>query len=106
MSRKLVVVVSGPVAGGKSLLARTLVARFEGTRLSTREVLMQRLAPDEKPTRQVLQRIGTELDAATAGRWVADRLSRRIYDSRGLVVIDAARISGQIEGLREAFGRE
>ena len=54
-----------------------------------------------------MQRIGAELDAETGGRWVADRLSRRIYESgKKLVVIDSARISGQIDGLREAFGRD
>ena len=74
--------------------------------MSTRELLMPRLAPGEPPTRAALQRIGAELDTATDGRWVADRLSRRIYDADArLVIIDAARISGQIDGLRQAFGR-
>src|SRR4051794_38386794 len=101
MSQLLVVVVSGPVAGGKSALARTLAKRFEGLRLSTRELLMPRLAPGEPPTRQALQRIGAQLDADTDGRWVADRLSRRIFDaSERLVIVDSARIAGQIEGLR------
>ncbi|MGI8576278.1 MAG: adenylosuccinate synthetase [Egibacteraceae bacterium] len=107
MSQLLVVVVSGPVAGGKSSLARALAERFDGVRLSTRELLMPRLAPGEAPTREALQRIGADLDADTEGRWVADRLSRRIFDApQSLVVVDSARIGGQIEGLRRAFGRE
>jgi adenylosuccinate synthase len=102
-----VVVVSGPVAGGKSSLARAVAQRFDGVRLSTRELLMPRLAPGEAPTRPALQRIGAELDFNTDGRWVADRLSRRIFDtSESFVVVDSARIAGQIEGLRRAFGRE
>ncbi len=102
-----IVVVSGPVAGGKSHLARGLASRFGGVRLSTRELLMPALAPGEAPTRAALQRIGAKLDTETDGRWVADRLSRRIYDAgERLVIIDAARIAGQIEGLRRAFGRE
>jgi adenylosuccinate synthase len=106
MARRIVV-VSGPVAGGKSHLARALAKRFDGVRLSTRELLMPGLGPKEPPTRAALQRIGAELDAETDGRWVADRLSRRIYDAeQELVIIDAARIAGQIEGLRRAFGRE
>jgi len=105
--RRTIVVVSGPVAGGKSTLARALATRFGGVRLSTREVLMPRLAPGEAATRQALQRIGADLDAATDGAWVADRLSRRIYDAPGdLVVIDSARIASQLEGMRRAFGRE
>jgi adenylosuccinate synthase len=107
MRQLLVVVVSGPVAGGKSSLARALAERFSWVRFSTRELLMPRLAPGEAPTRKALQRIGAELDAETGGSWVADRLSRRIYESgKQLVVIDSARIAGQIDGVREAFGRD
>jgi adenylosuccinate synthase len=107
VTKRRIVVVSGPVAGGKSHLARALAQRFDGARLSTRELLMPRLAPGETPTRAALQRIGAELDASTDGRWVADRLSRRIYDAdEHLVIVDAARIADQIEGLRRAFGRE
>jgi adenylosuccinate synthase len=66
-----------------------------------------RLKPGEAPTRRALQRIGAELDAATGGAWVADRLSRRIYDANeALVIVDSARIAGQLEGMRRAFGRE
>jgi adenylosuccinate synthase len=107
MSQRLVVVVSGPVAGGKSALAQALADRFAGVRLSTRELLMPRLAPGEAPTREALQRIGAGLDAETDGRWVVDRMSRRIYDApEDLVVIDSARIRGQVDGLRQAFGPE
>src|SRR4051812_8167924 len=106
MARRIVV-VSGPVAGGKSHLARALADRFDGIRFSTRELLLPGLAPKEPPTRAALQRIGADLDASTSGRWVAARLSRRIYDAgQELVIIDAARIPEQVEGLRRAFGRE
>ena len=107
VTQHLIVVVSGPVAGGKSVLARSLADRFDGVRLSTRELLMTRLGPNEPPTRQALQRLGAELDTETGGRWIVDRLSRRIFDApQRLVVIDSARIAGQVEGLRQAFGRE
>lgn len=106
MPERLVVVVSGPVAGGKSLLARALADRFAGTRMSTRDLLMSRLKRGQPATRQALQRIGAALDEETAGAWVVDRLSRRIYDAPGaLVVVDSARTREQIEGLRQAFGR-
>src|SRR5687768_11432801 len=106
MTPRLVVVVSGPVAGGKSSLARTLADRFDGLRLSTRELLMTGLALKEEATRQALQRIGAERDEATGGTWVAERFSRRIFEAEEtLLIIDAARTSGQIEGVRRAFGR-
>jgi adenylosuccinate synthase len=107
VAQRLVVVVSGPVAGGKSVLARRLAQRFAGSRLSTRELLMPILEPGETPSRQRLQQIGTELDDRTGGTWVADRFSRRIFESgTGLVVIDSARIAGQLAGLRSAFSHE
>jgi adenylosuccinate synthase len=107
MIRRRIVVVSGPVAGGKSQLARALADKFDGVRYSTRELLMAELEVGEEPSRSTLQRVGAELDEKTAGRWVADRLSRPIYESAtNLAIIDAARIAGQIEGLRRAFGRE
>lgn len=106
MSERLIVVVSGPVAGGKSLLARSLAARFGGVRMSTRDLLMPQLGDGQQPTRQALQAVGAELDRQTDGRWVVDRLSRRIYDTpERLVVVDSARTREQIEGVRRAFGR-
>lgn len=106
-TERLIVVVSGPVAGGKSSLAKALAARFEGLRLSTRELLMPRLGRGETPTRQALQKIGAELDQETGGSWVADRFSRRIFEAeRELIIIDSVRIPGQVEAMRRAFGAE
>lgn len=99
--------VSGPVAGGKSLLARALAERFGGLRLSTRDLLLPRLGEGEPATRQTLQRVGAQLDVEKQGAWVADGLSRQIYEAHEpLVIIDAARTSEQIERLRESFGRQ
>ena len=106
MTKRLIVVVSGPVAGGKSHLARALADRFDGFRLSTREILLRELGDDE-PTRPTLQRVGAELDNRTDGRWVADGLSTAVFEaSQPLVIIDAVRTADQIEALRRAFGRE
>jgi adenylosuccinate synthase len=105
MSAKLIVVVSGPVAGGKSQLARGLVQRFSGLRLSTSELLTQHLSDGEPPSRKILQRIGAELDQRDPG-WVANGFSRSVFETdKDLVVIDAARIGGQVDALRQAFGR-
>lgn len=102
-----IIVVSGPVAGGKSNLARGLANRFGGIRFSTRDLLLPDLPAGQTPTRKALQQVGAKLDAETDGRWVADRLSRPIYAAEEeLVVVDSARIAGQIEGMRQAFGRE
>lgn len=104
------VVVSGPVAGGKSALARRLEARFNGRRLSTREVLMKRLPIGQPATRSALQQVGTKWDEETGGAWVAEQLGREIWRQRGsgqdLVIVDSARVLGQLEALRTAFGRD
>lgn len=106
MTRRLIVVVSGPVAGGKSELARALATRFGGVRLSTRNILLREFGDDEA-TRPALQRVGAELDLSTDGRWVADRLSTTVYEApERLVIIDAARTANQIAALRRAFGRQ
>jgi adenylosuccinate synthase len=102
-----IIVVSGPVAGGKSNLARGLAHRFGGIRFSTRDLLLPELLEGQQPTRVALQRVGAKLDVDTSGRWVADRLSRPVYAAEEeLVIVDSARIAGQIDGLRRAFGRE
>ena len=107
VNQRLIVVVSGPVASGKSSLAEALVTRFEGVRFSTREILLSELGANGEATRQKLQRIGAQLDESTDGRWVADRLATAIYTaSARLVVIDAARTASQVDGLRHAFGRQ
>jgi len=68
---------------------------------------MPRLSSGEAPTRQKLQQIGNELDADSGGQWVADRFSRAIFESeKRLFIVDSARIAGQVEGLRRAFGDE
>ncbi len=106
MPTKLIVVVSGPVAGGKSQLARELARRFDGLRLSTRELLIPHLADGESSTRQTLQRIGAELDTRTGGTWVADGFSRDVFEAeQPLIIVDSARIAGQVDALRRAFGR-
>jgi adenylosuccinate synthase len=100
------VVVSGRVASGKSSLARDLCEHFRGKRYSTHEMLVQRLGGSE-PGRRPLQEEGERLDRRTKGSWVRDDLAREIYALEGytLAVVDSARILGQINYLRESFGR-
>jgi adenylosuccinate synthase len=100
-----IVVVSGPVASGKSDLARQLCATFNGKRYSTHEMLVRHLGGE--PDRRQLQRAGEKLDRSSKGSWVRDQLSRDIYSLEGyeMAVVDSARIPEQVEYLRESFGR-
>jgi len=101
-----IVVVSGRVASGKSSLADDLCQHFKGKRYSTHAMLVQRLGGDDAGRRS-LQKEGERLDKRTKGSWVRDDLSRDIYALEGyqLAVVDSARILGQIDFLRESFGR-
>lgn len=109
MRRKLVVVTSGPVAGGKSTLAKALAARFEGRRLSTRDLLVELLEPGETPTRARLQAIGDSRDIETDCTWVADGFSKQVFAALqevDVVIIDSVRRVEQVEAIRRAFGRD
>jgi adenylosuccinate synthase len=100
-----IVVVSGRVASGKSGLARQLCESFAGKRYSTHEMLVAQIGGE--PNRRELQQAGERLDRRSKGSWVRDQLSRDIYSLEGyeLAVVDSVRILGQVEYLRESFGR-
>ena len=100
-----IVVVSGRVASGKSGLARQLCDSFAGKRYSTHEMLVAQVGGE--PNRRELQQAGERLDRNSKGSWVRDQLSRDIYSLEGyeLAVVDSVRILGQVEYLRESFGR-
>ena len=107
MSR-VVVVLSGPVSAGKTTLASRLRDRFGAIHLKT-SVLLEHLADGRIPLeRGAMQRFGARLDKQTGGRWVAEDLVPRITDlpEDAVVVIDAARIAGQIEALRDGLPRQ
>lgn len=103
---KQIVVLSGPIASGKTLLAVSLCDRFRGVRFSTRELLQEHIGR-RTPTRGGLQKAGRQLDEETDGRWLSEALSTRIAENAeyDLAVIDSVRVEGQVRWLREAFGR-
>lgn len=102
-AQRLVVLMSGPVAGGKSSVARELCRRFGGDLVSTGDLLKARVG--EGATRAQLQAIGAELDATTGGLWVVDEARGRIEASHSpVIVLDAVRTPEQVSHLRRAFG--
>ena len=97
-----VVVLSGAVASGKSTLARAILTRVEGDRLSTREAILARTGTESR--RETLQEAGDELDRLTDFAWVAeDATARAEAIGAGLLVVDAVRRLQQVERLRDAF---
>lgn len=104
-----IVVLSGPIGSGKSLLATKLTDRYGAKIIKTRD-LLRRLLPTVKDEREALQKAGEKLDRADGGAWVKNALVRYIEDNisgpaaSGFFVIDSARIPGQVKAVREAYG--
>ncbi|HEX8154082.1 MAG TPA: adenylosuccinate synthetase, partial [Thermoanaerobaculia bacterium] len=110
---KQIIVLSGPVACGKTTLGDALESRFGFRRLKTRQLIRAMLGTE--PERTALQKAGEDLDRETNGQWVATALTRQLVDTeRALepgveapsVIVDSARLISQVEAIRDAFGRK
>ena len=105
---KRIILLSGPVASGKSTLSSQLIDRFGMTAVSTRHLLEQRLQRQRRsgPARRNLQTAGDNLDRRTGGRWVLEGLVRELQDHSkdATVLVDCVRIPKQIEAIRDAYG--
>lgn len=101
-----IVILSGPVASGKSALGDGLRDNYGFEKVKTRD-LIAKLKPHAKLTRLSLQRAGDALDRSTGGRWVVDELARQLLslDENVDVVVDSVRKQEQIDALREVYGR-
>lgn len=108
MVRKRVVVLSGSIGSGKSVLSKRLQDRYHAEVVKTRELIVKR-TPKVKLERKALQAEGERLDRATAGKWVIDTLIEEhpawfTDEAPDLIVIDAIRIEKQLDAMRRAFG--
>jgi hypothetical protein len=93
--------LSGPVAAGKTTTAGLLHTDYGAAVLSTRAAIL-RLLPSTALDRRQLQAAGDQLDLATHGEWVADSLMRLVASTAGpsvLVVIDAIRRAEQADSV-------
>lgn len=91
---KKIVAISGPVASGKSIIAHQAQKRFDAYRISTRQLLLDAGAQDE---RSRLIEEGKRLDAETDGRWVLERSRRYVaqHGGRDVIVNDLINIGAQ-----------
>jgi adenylate kinase family enzyme len=99
-SNGFIVLLSGPVAAGKTTLADDLTAAgFK--RLSTRDAILRRM-PSTPFSRDALQQAGEQLDATTHGEWVAEEVDDFAVQTKGpgRIVVDAVRIIEQISAVR------
>lgn len=100
-----IIVLSGPIAAGKSTLATALGKRWGVVRLKTQDLLRELTGTGLD--RAALQRAGERLDKETGGAWVVNGLTRRLTslpdDAR--VLVDSVRLIAQVEAIQRAFGQ-
>jgi adenylosuccinate synthase len=102
---KQIVLLSGRVSARKTTLCSHLENRFGARSLKTKEIILN-LAKGVKLERGALQRYGESLDRRTEGAWVCEALSRHVekLEPEALIVVDAVRITAQIDAIRRAYG--
>lgn len=101
-----IVILSGQINSGKTTLAMGLGVSCRMAVLHTKQALERRLEARGISDRKGLQAEGARLDTETGGAWVVQELQRWLRDHRGVdgIVLDSARVAGQVEGIRQAFG--
>ena len=77
------IVVSGGMASGKSVLAQRLHADFGCRVVKTSDIIRRRQSPQAKRNRRSLQRKGNQLDRKTDYGWIADEVAREIRPGDG-----------------------
>lgn len=103
-----IIALSGPMAAGKSTLAKALKDRWNIVSINTREVLNTQTTDTSKgqPSRHDLQQAGQQLDRKTKGKWVLDLLERKIKENpkTQTFVVDCIRNPTQLQPIRQKFG--
>lgn len=100
-----IILLSGPIASGKTTLGEHLVNRFRFRCFKTRELISSLLGTELD--RRALQKAGEQLDRSRGGEWVATALAQltRETEEDASIVVDAVRTVGQTEAIRRAFGK-
>ncbi len=100
------VVISGGMASGKSILAERLRSDFHCRVVKTSEIIRRHQSSRATGNRRSLQRKGNELDRRTDFGWIADHVAREIRpgDGDSLVVLEGVRKPQQIERILSRIG--
>ena len=100
MSRALtIILLSGPISSGKTILSEKLAHQYAGEHISTSELISKSIGRQLRRTE--LQTLG--LDASfQEGQWVADAVTGAVRGNtaRKVVVVDAVRTLDQVTAVR------
>lgn len=109
MSLQSIVLLSGPLAVGKSAIRNELVSRHGFSYLRSSEYLRAVARSNGIATDRLgLQTLGDDLDRRTDYRWLISDVAQQAINgapTQALWVVDAVRKRRQVEHFREAFGR-
>lgn len=96
------IVLSGPIGVGKTTFGNALIDLFGAKRIATRGWLLAKTGCLNE--RGPLQQAGEAQDASTGGAWVAEVVADAMTNDPGeLLLLDAARIEGQVRALRARY---
>lgn len=105
---KRLLLLSGPMASGKTSVSAALQEYFEFLPISSGAFLRGQLAArNEPPDRHNLQEFGDSLDRATNFSWLIESVAKPAIDDRPDAdnwLLDAVRKSRQVELFRLNFG--
>jgi len=107
--RKVIILISGEIASGKTTLAHKLSDSFGFKVLKTRDAiqsLAKKKLKGEEPDRTFLQEFGTGLDKREDGKWVLEYFQNDFdfsFAAHDFFVVDAVRILKQIDHFRKAY---
>ena len=91
---KIIVVLSGEIASGKSTLARNMAQKYSFTHLKSKDAILK-ATEGKKNNRLTLQKRGERLDTETNGKWLVSNLQSKI-NINPRIIIDSVRILEQI----------
>ncbi|MGF6458052.1 AAA family ATPase [Pseudomonas frederiksbergensis] len=105
---KRLLLLSGPIAGGKTSVSASLQERHGFVPISSGSFLRAQLAAQNEPIdRRNLQELGDSLDRATDFSWLIESVAKPAIDDRPDAdnwLLDAVRKSRQVELFRLNFG--
>ena len=106
-NRKLVLLISGPIAVGKSSIVSALTDKFGLRNLSSGNYLKNiAISRRLKADRATLTRIGDEMDLETDYAWVVDKVLESAMEQNPLIdkwVFDSVRKKRQVFHFRDTF---